>query len=213
MTKLSFTHRFIPGYSADSPVLLLLHGTGGNEEDLIPLGKQLLPGAATLSLRGRVLENGLPRFFKRFAEGVFDLDDLRVQTEALAEFIDGARDEYTLTTNKFIAVGYSNGANIAASLILSKPHVLSDAILFRAMVPFEPLSLPDLRSASIFVGAGKHDPIAREANTKELIGIFGAAGANIEVYWHSGGHELSRGDIDAAKQWLGRSESGSVLTA
>ena len=125
MTDLGFIHRYLPGRNAAGPVLLLLHGTGGDENDLIPLGQDLLPGAAILSVRGKVLENGMPRFFRRLAEGVFDQDDLRRRTEELGQFIDSARRQYSLSENRLIAVGYSNGANIAASLILREPDRLS----------------------------------------------------------------------------------------
>ena len=144
MTDLGFIHRYLPGRNAAGPVLLLLHGTGGDENDLIPLGQDLLPYLAILSVRGKVLENGMPRFFRRLAEGVFDQDDLRRRTEELGQFIDSARRQYSFSENRLIAVGYSNGANIAASLILREPDRLSAAVLFRAMVPFVPDALPDL---------------------------------------------------------------------
>src|SRR5689334_24836751 len=122
MTDLGFVHRFLPAADASAPVLLLLHGTGGDENDLIPLAQELLPGAAILGVRGKVLENGMPRFFRRLAEGVFDLQDLERRTAELAGFIENARRAYGLDGNKLIAVGYSNGANIAASLILRDPR-------------------------------------------------------------------------------------------
>jgi phospholipase/carboxylesterase len=168
MADLDFIHQFIPGGTAKAPVLLLLHGTGSDENDLIPLGRELLPGAALLSLRGKVLENGMPRFFRRLAEGVFDLQDLERRTEELGRFIEGARREYALKENKLVAVGYSNGANIAAALILREPQHLSGAVLFRAMVPFTPESIPDLRGMSIFLSAGNRDPIVHAAKHKTL---------------------------------------------
>jgi phospholipase/carboxylesterase/glyoxalase family protein len=212
MTDLGFLHRFVPGDGERSPVLLLLHGTGGNEEDLIPLGQSLLPGAAILSLRGKVLENGMPRFFRRLAEGVFDLEDLKYRTAELARFIEQARLRYALTENKFVAVGYSNGANIAASLILRDPHQLSAAILFRAMVPFEPDSLPDLSAVSIFLSAGQRDSIVPAANTRRLAEIFQAAGARVSIHWHPGGHELGSDDVEAARLWLAQ-QNLSAATA
>jgi predicted esterase len=204
MTDLGFIHRFVPGGTANSPVLLLLHGTGGDENDLIPLGRELLPGAALLSLRGKVLENGMPRFFRRLAEGVFDLQDLEKRTEELGRFIEGARREYALKENKLVAVGYSNGANIAASLILREPQHLSGAVLFRAMVPFTPESIPDLRGMPIFLGAGKGDPIVPAANSRRLASIFEAGGAEVSFHWHTGGHELGQDDLDAARVWSAR---------
>jgi len=206
VSDLGFIHHFLTGRDTASPVLLLLHGTGGDENDLIPLGQELLPGAAILSVRGKVLENGMPRFFRRLAEGVFDLEDLRGRTEELAQFIDTAREQYGFSQNRLIAVGYSNGANIAASLMLRHPNRLSEAVLFRAMVPFVPDALPDLSGASIFLSAGERDSIIPAANTRQLSSMFEAAGASISMHWHKGGHELGQDDVDAAKLWLGRLE-------
>src|SRR5919106_2243449 len=140
---LGFVHRFLPG-APSLPVLLLLHGTGGDESDLLPLGEALLPGAARLSPRGKVLENGMPRFFRRLAEGVFDLDDLRRRTQELADFVEAAAAAYGLGERRPVAVGFSNGANIAAAMLLLRPGVLSGALLIRPMVPLVPDTLPDL---------------------------------------------------------------------
>jgi len=202
MSDLGFAHRFIPGH-AGAPVLLLLHGTGGDENDLIPLGQALLPGAGLLSVRGNVLENGMPRFFRRLSEGVFDLADLERRTEELARFIDAARREYAIG-EAILAAGYSNGANIAASLMLRRPRQLAGAALFRAMVPFTPETLPDLRGIPVFFSAGRRDSIVPESNTRQLVAMFEAAGAEVSTYWHRGGHELGSDDIDAAKLWLSR---------
>lgn len=202
MSDLGFVHRFAPGSGDHAPVLLLLHGTGGDENDLLPLGQELLPGAAILSLRGNVLENGMPRFFRRLAEGVFDLEDLRRRTEELGQFIDNARRHYGFQENKLVAVGYSNGANIAASLLLRQPGHLSAAVLFRAMVPFVPDTLPDLSAVPIFLSAGQRDSIVPAGNTRQLSSMFEAAGAPVSMHWHKGGHELGSDDIDAAKTWL-----------
>jgi predicted esterase len=204
MTDLGFIHQFLPGREPNSPVLLLLHGTGGDENDLIPLGRDLLPGAAILSLRGNVLENGMRRFFRRVAEGVFDLEDLKLRTEGLARFIELARREYTLQGNTVVAAGYSNGANIAASLILRYPRHVSGAVLFRAMVPFTPEPVPDLGATKIFLSAGDRDPIVPRANTRRLADIFQSGGAEVSVHWHVGGHELGQDDLDAAKLWITR---------
>ena len=156
---LGFAHVFVPADKSSSPTLLLLHGTGGDERDLLPLGGELWPGAALLGVRGRVLENGMPRFFRRFAEGVFDVEDLKSRTEELAQFIDAASERYAFSKKRLIAVGYSNGANIAASLILLHPHYLGAAVLFRAMVPFVPDLVRDLSHLSVFICAGSLDPI------------------------------------------------------
>src|SRR4051794_29305959 len=209
MTDPGFIHKFVSGSAGNSPVLLLLHGTGGDEKDLIPLGRDLLPGAAILSLRGKVLENGMPRFFRRLAEGVFDLQDLKRRTEELARFIELARTEYALQANRIVAAAYSNGANIAASLILRYPRYVSGAVLFRAMVPFTPEVVPELGSMKIFLGAGERDPIVPGENTRRLAALFQSGGAEVFVHWHAGGHELGQDDLDAAKAWIGRQ---SLLT-
>jgi phospholipase/carboxylesterase/glyoxalase family protein len=203
VTDLGFAHRFVPGRDRnESPVLLLLHGTGGDENDLIPLGQQLLPGAALLGVRGKVLENGMPRFFRRLAEGVFDLEDLTRRTEELAHFVDAASAQYGLRKDRVVAVGYSNGANIAASLLLRFPRLLAAAVLFRAMVPFTPETPPDLGGVQILMTAGRRDPIVPIANTRQLALIFETAGAEVCTHWHEGGHELGPDDVEAARLWL-----------
>jgi predicted esterase len=198
-----FIHRFVaPAPAGPKTTLLLLHGTGADEQDLIPLGQELLPGAALLSPRGRVLEHGMPRFFRRLAEGVFDLEDLKVQTDALARFIDSAARKYGLADNKIIAVGYSNGANIAASVLLTHPKLLSGAVLFRPMVPFRPQLPPDLKDVPVLLAAARRDQIVPPEQTSELAKIFTTAGASVTIHWHPGGHELGADDVDAAKEWL-----------
>ena len=199
----SFIHRFIaPADSGPKIVLLLLHGTGGDEEDLIPLGHQLMPGAALLSPRGRVLEHGMPRFFRRLAEGVFDIEDLKLQTDGLGQFAIDASHKYGLDDYKMIAVGYSNGANIAASLLLTHPHLLGGAVLFRPMVPFRPKLVPKLNDVPVLLAAAKHDQIVPPKQTSELAEILTSAGARVTTHWHPGGHELGPDDIAAAKEWL-----------
>ncbi|MGO8793845.1 MAG: alpha/beta hydrolase [Candidatus Sulfotelmatobacter sp.] len=199
-----FAHRFLPARpQASHPVtLLLLHGTGGDENNLLGLGADLLPGAALLSLRGKVLENGMPRFFRRFAEGVFDVEDLKFRTDELAQFIEAASRRYDFTTKKLIVVGYSNGANIAASLILLHPHHLAAAVLFRAMVPFEPDIIRDFSDLSVFIGAGARDPIVPGGQPQELAALLESGGARVTLSWHAGGHELGDDDIEAARRWL-----------
>jgi predicted esterase len=203
--ELGFIHRFIPGsLTGPSVTLLLLHGTGGNESDLIPLGEELLPDAALLSPRGKVLENGMPRFFRRLSEGVFDLEDLKLRTEELTRFITEATKKYGLEDHKTIAVGYSNGANIAASILLTHPAVLAAAVLFRAMIPFVPQQSPDLQGKPILLAGGRRDPIIPPQQTAALAGIFEKAGARVSIHEHNGGHELGAGDIAAAKNWLSK---------
>lgn len=205
MTELDFVHRFVPASDpASTVILLLLHGTGGDEQDMIPLGRELLPGAALLSPRGKVLENGMPRFFRRFAEGVFDVEDLKRRAGELSGFIEAARDRYGFNAQKLVAVGYSNGANIAAGLMLLHPRQLAAAALFRAMAPFKTDPVPDLTGTSIFLAAGRRDPIATPENTNELAGILKAANAEVSMHWHHGGHELGQDDLEAARNWLVR---------
>jgi len=202
----NFVHNFISGDDASNrPTLLLLHGTGGDENDLLPLGRELWPEASLLSLRGKVLENGMPRFFRRFAEGVFDVEDLKFRTGELASFIDVASLEYGFDRKHLIAIGYSNGANIAASLILLHPRYLAAAVLFRAMVPFVPKMIPDLSDLPIFLGAGTRDPIATRDQVEQLATMFRAGGGNVTVFLHKGGHELGEDDVEAARAWLQQS--------
>ena len=199
---LGFIHRFIPAAKPDNPgTLLLLHGTGGNEQDLVSLGQALLPGAAILSPRGKVLERGMPRFFRRFAEGVFDVEDLKFRTHELARFIDAAGDVYQFD-RKIIAAGYSNGANIAASLLLLYPRLLAGAVLFRVMVPFVPEAMPDLTGAQALLAAGRRDQIVPQADTMKLAEMLKTAGAAVSLHWHDGGHELGQDDIAAAQRWM-----------
>jgi phospholipase/carboxylesterase len=196
-----FIHDFVPGSS--SRTLLLLHGTGGNERDLIPLGRELDPNAALLSPRGKVLENGMPRFFRRLAEGVFDLEDLNYRTNELADFVTAAAQHYGFSTDQLVAVGYSNGANIAASMLLLRPEIMRAAILFRAMVPLIPDKLPDLSSVRVWIGAGDQDPIVPASETKRLVELFRRAGADVTIRFANAGHGLTNDDLDAARQWLG----------
>jgi len=198
-----FVHRFLPASNvAEAPTLLLLHGTGGNENDLLPLGQALLPEANILSPRGKVLEGGMPRFFRRLAEGVFDQADLEFRTKELADFLTEASGRYDFDAKRVIAVGYSNGANIAASLLLRQPEKLAAAILFHPMVPFVPKTLPDLTGKWVFIGAGQNDPIVPVANTTALATLFTQAGAEVVTQWHQGGHALTEGEVQAAQVWL-----------
>ena len=207
-TNLGFIHRFIPPHSnanESKQTLLLLHGTGGTEDDLIPLGNQLAPNASILSVRGKVLENGMPRFFRRLEEGVFDLEDLKMRTDELAEFITKSSSKYMFDEKRIIAVGYSNGANIAASLLLRRPESLAGAILFRAMVPYSPTVMPDLSNKSIILLEGLYDPIVTTTEAQRLLEIFTNAQSNVTLKWQDSGHNLTNEDIIAAKKWLGKS--------
>jgi phospholipase/carboxylesterase/glyoxalase family protein len=203
-----FTHVFVPAEKPmpDAVTLLLLHGTGGDERDLLPLGRELWPGAALLGVRGNVLENGMPRFFRRLAEGVFDIEDLKARTNELARFIEAAAGRYRFSKRHLIAIGYSNGANIAASLILVHPHYLRAAVVFRPMVPFTPEIIRDLSEVSVFIGAGESDQIVAHDQPEKLAAILESGGADVSIFWHRGGHELGQDDVDAARTWL----SGNV---
>jgi predicted esterase len=182
--------------------LLLLHGTGGNERDLIALGRELDPNAALLSPRGKVLENGMPRFFRRLAEGVFDLEDLKHRTNELADFVIAAAQHYGFASDNLVAVGYSNGANIAASMLLLRPEALPTAILFRAMVPLYPETQPNLSSVRVWIGAGTNDPIIPMSETKALDQLLRNAGADVTIRYFQAGHELTSQDLEAARDWL-----------
>ncbi len=204
---LGFIHQFMPATGADLPTLLLLHGTGGDENDLLDLGRMLLPGAALLSPRGQVSEGGMARFFRRLAEGVFDQDDLRRRTDELARFITDASTRYGFAAERVVAVGFSNGANIAASLLLRHPTALAGAILFSAMVPFVPEVSPDLAGRPIFVGEGRQDPLIPAASAAQLIAILTDAGADVTQHWHDGGHTITREELAAAQAWLAQTRA------
>jgi len=199
---LGFAHRFLPGEDDSGVTLLLLHGTGSNEGDLIPLAKELAPTAAILSPRGKVSEFGAPRFFRRLAEGVFDHEDLVFRTHELAEFVEAASEEYGFDKRKLVAAGYSNGANIAGSLILLHPGLLRAAVLFRAMVPFEPEVTPDLSGMAVFMASGRRDQMIPPDNSQRLADILGGAGADVDLRWRDTGHGLTYEEVAQAKEWL-----------
>jgi phospholipase/carboxylesterase len=199
---LGFIHRFVPANGDDWTTLLLLHGTGGDENDLLPLGRMLYEQAALLSPRGKVLENGAPRFFRRLAEGVFDHEDLLNRTHELAGFVEAATSEYGLDPGGIFAVGFSNGANIAASLLLLHPGLLAGAVLLRAMAPFEPEITPDLSETPVYLAAGRSDHLVPPENTEHLAGLLREAGAKVDLDWQPGGHGIGRAEIEAAHNWL-----------
>jgi phospholipase/carboxylesterase len=198
VTAASFIHRFEPG-TVDAPPLLLLHGTGGDENDLIPLGRAVAPGAALLSPRGQVLEHGMPRFFRRLAEGVFDEDDVRRRAVELADFVDDARKHYNLATP--VALGYSNGANIAAAVLLLRPQTLSGALLLRAMAPLRDLPRADLAAKPVLIVSGAQDPIAPPENAARLADVLRQSGAAVEHRVLPAGHPLSNADVALARDW------------
>jgi phospholipase/carboxylesterase len=202
-TDLELIHRFTPGEGKSAKTtLLMLHGTGGDENDLVPLRDSLLPGASILSPRGAVSERGMPRFFKRLAEGVFDLEDLALRTQQLIRFVNGAVDKYEIDRSRLVAVGLSNGANIAASVMLTTPGVFSHAILFRAMVPFEPKQPTKLGGTPVLISSGEWDPIATPAQARRLQTLLTAAGAVATINFYNAGHQLTRDDLIDAAHWV-----------
>ncbi|MFL6416561.1 MAG: alpha/beta hydrolase [Bryobacteraceae bacterium] len=202
VSQSEFVHRFVPGAEPSGPTLLLLHGTGGNEDDLLPIGPMIAPGAALLSPRGKMLESGMPRFFRRFAEGQFDQQDLLFRTAELAGFIQWAAAKYGFDPKQLYAVGFSNGANIASSLLLRHPEALGGGILIRGMVPFRLAEPVDLSGKPVLLLNGKLDPIAPPAEADALRSILQSANAAVELHWENAGHGLTSGDLTAARAWL-----------
>ncbi|WP_202113470.1 alpha/beta hydrolase [Paenibacillus sp. MMS18-CY102] len=197
-------HLFQQGFDLNAPVLVLFHGTGGTERDLLSLARLVAPTSSVLSVRGNVLENGMARFFRRLAEGVFDEEDLVFRTQELHEFLNWAATEYGLDRSNFVAVGYSNGANIAGSLMFHHAGSLRGAILHHPMVPRRGVKLPDLSGVPVFIGAGENDPICSPQETEELKQLLGGAGAEVEVHWERTGHQLTKSEADAAAAWFER---------
>jgi predicted esterase len=201
---LGFIHKWVPAESGstDPVTLLLLHGTGGDENAFLPVGKELWPGAALLALRGKVLENDLSSSFGRCTKD--DMGDLKSRAEQLAQFIGAASKRYGFRKRRLIIVGYANGANLAASLILLHPHYLAGAVLFRAIVPLVPDLIRDFSHLSVFIGAARLDPLIPSGQPEELAALFESGGADVTISWHQGGRELGEDDIQAAKYWLAR---------
>ncbi len=200
LKDLALVHRFAPGTRREAAPLLLLHGTGGDENDLVPLGQAIAPGASFLSVRGQVLEHGMPRFFRRLAEGVFDEDDVRRRANELADFVIEARKRYDLAAP--IALGYSNGANIAAAMLLLRPEALAGAILLRAMVPLSVPPKADLAGRPVLIVSGQWDPIIPPSNSQLLATMLAGAGAGVQHRTLPVGHQLSQADLTVATQWL-----------
>jgi phospholipase/carboxylesterase len=194
-------HIFNKGQDPTKPTFLLLHGTGGNELDLLPLAGRIDDEASVLSVRGNVLENGMPRFFRRLAEGVFDEEDLVFRTKELNEFLDEASEKYGFDRDNIIAIGYSNGANIAASLLFHYQNALKGAILHHPMVPRKGIDLPDLTGKSVFIAAGTNDPICSPLESSELQALLEKANANVELHWENRGHQLTAQEVEAAANW------------
>jgi len=194
-------HFFQKGKDPSKPTLLLLHGTGGNELDLLPVAGRVDDEASLLSVRGNVLENGMPRFFRRLAEGVFDEEDLLFRTKELNEFLDEATEKYQFKRNNIIAIGYSNGANIAASLLFHFQNAIKGAILHHPMVPRRGIDLPDLSGKTVFIAAGTNDPICSSLESRELYTLLQNADADVELHWENRGHQLTVEEVEAAANW------------
>jgi phospholipase/carboxylesterase len=200
---LGFIHRFLPAEdSANGETLVVLHGTGGDENDLIGIGQAIAPGAAILSPRGNVLENGAPRFFRRLAEGVFDPKEVRSRAEELARFIRAAVITYRLDPTRVFALGYSNGANVASTMMFVEPGILQGAILFRPMLVYEPTERKDLSGSAVFVSAGRMDPIVPTASVERLVKLFELAHAEVTLKWQLVGHNLVPSEVSEAADWL-----------
>ena len=200
MTELSFAHRYEPATASGRPPLLLLHGTGGDENDLLALGRMVSPGSALLSPRGKVLENGMPRFFRRLAEGVFDEEDVRFRAGELADFVTGARQAYGLEAP--IALGFSNGANIAAAMLMLHPETLAGAALLRAMVPLQDTPKSDLAGKRVLMVSGSMDPIIPAENSSRLAASLSEASAEVQHEELPTGHGLSQTDLHLLVKWF-----------
>jgi phospholipase/carboxylesterase len=198
--NLGFVHRFVPASDPNRPPLLLLHGTGGNESDLLPLADRVAPGSALLSPRGKVLEDGMPRFFRRLAEGVFDTEDVKRRAQELADFVAAARKTYGIANP--IALGFSNGANIAAAMLLLRPETLAGAVLLRPMAPLEPATPPDLKGVPVLMLSGSDDPMSPPASRDRLEGLLRGAGADVRHEIVPAGHGLSAQDLAIVAEWL-----------
>lgn len=195
-------HIFRKGTDLAKPILLLLHGTGGTERDLLPLAELIDPTCSILSVRGNILENGMPRFFRRLAEGIFDEEDLIYRTKELHEFLNKAAVEYEFDRNNIVAIGYSNGANIAASLLFHYENSLKGAMLHHPMVPRRGIALPTMDNLEVFIAAGENDPICPVSETEDLQALFNSAGASVKVYYENYGHQLTRSEVEEAAKWF-----------
>lgn len=199
---LGFIHRFVPAEESDADTLIVLHGTGGDENDLISIGQAVAPGAAILSPRGNVLENGAPRFFRRLAEGVFDPKEVKSRAEELARFIRAASITYRLDPARIYSLGYSNGANIASTVMLLEPGILQGSILLRPMLVYEPTERNDLTGSAVFISAGRMDPIVPAESVERLVSLFESAHAAITLKWQLTGHSLMPSEVREGSEWL-----------
>ncbi|WP_298180920.1 alpha/beta hydrolase [Saccharomonospora sp.] len=201
MSELALEHEFVEGSDA-APALLLLHGTGGSPTDILSLGKELCPASPMLAPAGQVSEQGAARWFRRHAEGVFDTEDVVFRAGQLADFIVEARERYGLQGRRLVAVGFSNGANIAAAVVLLRPDVLTEAVLFASMLPVPDPPRHDLSATQVLMANGRHDPMAPLVPAQELAAVLRERGAEVTEHWHSGGHQITVDGLAAAKKWL-----------
>ena len=209
-TDLAYIHRYEPGRDPARAPLLLLHGTGGDETDLLPLGREIAPGAALLSPRGNVLEGDMPRFFRRYREGLFDEDDVRRRANELSHFVAEARRAYGLA--RPMALGYSNGANIAAAVLLLHPKTLAGAILLRATTPLTEPPKPDLSGIPVMILSGLSDPVIARSGAETLARALARAGAQVERVELTAGHGLTQADVERAKAFYAREAAQSSPT-
>ena len=202
--SLNFKHKYEPANTGSDRTLLLLHGTGGDETDLLGLARAIDESAALISPRGKVLEQGMSRFFRRLAEGVFDEEDLIARTHELADFVSAAAKEYQRDPTKIIAVGFSNGANIAAAMLLLRPEALRAGVLIRAMVPLIPRERIDLAGKSALILSGTADPIVPRENAERLANLLRDAGADVTHELIEASHGMTMEDVETARDWLAR---------
>jgi predicted esterase len=207
---LGFIHRFVPAKDSGADTLVVLHGTGGDENDLIGIGQAVAPGAAILSPRGNVLENGAPRFFRRLAEGVFDPKEVRSRAEELARFIRAATVTYRLDPARIYSLGYSNGANVASTVMLVEPGILQRSILLRPMVVYKPSESADLSGSAVYISAGRMDPIVPPESVETLVSLFESAHADVTLKWQLAGHSLVPSEVREAGEWLALQRAASL---
>ena len=187
------------GAGADAPTLFLFHGTGGDENQFLGLGAQLLPGARLVAPRGDVSEAGALRYFKRTGEGRYDMADLARATAKTAGFVQAQKG-----SGEAIGFGYSNGANIIASVLFETPAAFHRAVLLHPLIPFEPAPQPGLAGKPILITAGRRDGMCPAPQTEALVAWFQAQGADVTVFWHDGGHEIRQEELLAVQEWLGK---------
>ena len=195
----SYVHRARPG-APGAPILFVFHGTGGDENQFFDFGSRLLPGATVISPRGDVSEHGAARFFRRKAEGVYDCDDLARATERMSEFVTANRERYE--SSAVLGLGFSNGANNLANIMIEKPGLFESGVLMHPLIPFQPGDRKSGEKAHVLITAGQHDPISPVPLTTELAEYYKRQGDAVTLEWHAGGHEIRPNEIEAAKTFF-----------